>query len=91
MKKCSKKSLLDGYHFEGFYASPILKGKWGDHEALVIPYTRRSKKQCAGHAVGARKVGTTSTHSSTAICRAVAAEFSWKSRYDVSTAGLVGA
>jgi len=91
MKKCSKKSLLDGYRFEGFFTSPELKGKAGDHEALVIPYTRRSKKQSAGHAVGARKVGTTSIHSSTAICRAVAAEFFWKSRYDGSNAGLVGA
>jgi len=91
MKKCSKKSLLDGYRFEGFYASPILKGKWGDHEALVIPYTRRSKKQCAVHAVVARKVGTTNTHSNTVICRAVVTGFSWKFRSDVSTAGLVGA
>ena len=46
-KSGSKKSLLDGYCFQGFRARSKIKGRFGDSSSLVVRLSRRQKKQFA--------------------------------------------
>jgi hypothetical protein len=73
-----KKDLLDAYRFPGFYPQRELKGKFGDPQARVIVYTRRSKKLHAAYAVACIRAGMTKRCGTTGISRAATGEFTLK-------------
>lgn len=59
IKKSSKKSLLDAYQFPGFRTSKVVKGLFGDKNALVLTLSRRSKKVSVLNAQEFIEAGTT--------------------------------
>lgn len=83
--------MLDGYRFKGFYARVTQEVVPGDPDALVIGYTRRSKKLCAGYVVETRRAGTTKPADSSAIYRVAIGAFTWESWFAGSIARFVGA
>lgn len=81
MKKIKK--LLDEYRFPGFYPKAILKGKFGDHKARIIPLVRRQKKlfaDVAGRRIGVSMIGKPELSGTFLVAMQ---EFIWKWKHGV--------
>jgi hypothetical protein len=82
------KQLLDGYRFVGFTAVKV-KGVFGDPKALVIAFTRRSKKRSAVRAGASSRVGTTRRVDECGICPAVIGGCIWSLIFGAWSVGAV--
>ena len=80
-KRCNNKSLYEAYKFPGFTCSRVVKGVFGDRQALVVSLNRRSKKQFAGPAVRFIKDGTINATDMSETSPAETVECTLKSRY----------
>jgi hypothetical protein len=80
VRKASKKSLIDAYQFDKFKTGKLVKGKFGDQNALVLSLSRRSKKVYALNAASGTEVGMTERPRWSEICHAVTGKFIWSLR-----------
>jgi hypothetical protein len=85
-RRRKKRSLSDGYHFEGFRPQDSeMRGIFGGYPALILPLKRRSKKRFV-EAVALSTVGGMTVNSNCyEICLAVTNMFIWR----LSTGGWI--
>jgi hypothetical protein len=85
-----KRRLLDEYQFPGFRARSEIQGIFGDPKARVIRLERTQKKQHAVAAAPCIAVITTRQNDRYGICPVGMRGFTWKWKFDASSAKGVG-